>query len=631
MQPQQTDLDTDIETPKFGNFEAPKRAIPEPGAPKFQFAGQPEEKTLEQWEATPKMEVAKQAASNLVPSAINAIKAVPEAIINYEQTGQALKQIGSGVASKVQGYIDDRYRWHDPSVQRQTPEEKQSREALLNAMLEPYQSVGGFKKAIATDPFSVLTTASIPLTYGGAGAVKAGEILGKSSATAGKVLQGVGKTAEGLSYAVDPVKAGMGLTGVAYERAGLPAVKKLAEASSGVPAESMELAYQAGRTGTPAIRDAFNTYAKGLGNPVDFSRVTAKAAKDLRAAQIADWASNKQTYMQQMTADVPLQPVFDAIQQQRNQLANASLSVGPHRQALTLLSNLERKMININNLPAGHPLKRIESLDKIKQDLYDLSQTLRVRSSQNAAYAVHSGVIQAINDVSPEYGQIMSNYQRIVDGTQNIARTLGVSDKVAANAELSKFLMQQKTPDGRLLIEQLAQYDPRIPYMVAGASINNALGSPSSWGRFLVEGGGLGLLSTLSNPLSAAAWATSVAAGRTLGSPEAVSQIPYLAGRVAGSPVGTAGRAIGEAAEASRQAATGVLTRKEAAEQEYPEVATYGDRTQRASGGRITAEGLINAAERAKKDIGKSTETLLKQDDSTVAHALEVANRQIED
>ena len=51
----------------------------------------------------------------------------------------------------------------------------------------------------------------------------------------------------------------------------------------------------------------------------------------------------------------------------------------------------------------------------------------------------------------------------------------------------------------------------------------------------------------------------------------------------------------------------------------------------RATGGRVTAEGLVNAAERAKKDIGKSTETLLKQDDSTVAHALEVANRQIED
>jgi hypothetical protein len=50
----------------------------------------------------------------------------------------------------------------------------------------------------------------------------------------------------------------------------------------------------------------------------------------------------------------------------------------------------------------------------------------------------------------------------------------------------------------------------------------------------------------------------------------------------------------------------------------------------RATGGRVTAEGLVNAAERAKKDIGKTTETLLQQDDTSVAHALEIANRNLE-
>lgn len=51
----------------------------------------------------------------------------------------------------------------------------------------------------------------------------------------------------------------------------------------------------------------------------------------------------------------------------------------------------------------------------------------------------------------------------------------------------------------------------------------------------------------------------------------------------------------------------------------------------RATGGRVTAESLVSAAEQAKKDINKTTEMLLNHDDTTVAHALEVANRQIED
>jgi len=64
----------------------------------------------------------------------------------------------------------------------------------------------------------------------------------------------------------------------------------------------------------------------------------------------------------------------------------------------------------------------------------------------------------------------------------------------------------------------------------------------------------------------------------------------------------------------------------------YP---SYEDRTPRKSGGRVgsdhsaAADQLVRAAERAKKELGRSTEPLLSQSDDTVAHALEVANRSI--
>ena len=64
----------------------------------------------------------------------------------------------------------------------------------------------------------------------------------------------------------------------------------------------------------------------------------------------------------------------------------------------------------------------------------------------------------------------------------------------------------------------------------------------------------------------------------------------------------------------------------------YP---SYEDRTPRKSGGRVggdhmvAADQLVRAAERAKKELGRSTEPLLSHSDDAVAHALEVANRSI--
>jgi len=59
-----------------------------------------------------------------------------------------------------------------------------------------------------------------------------------------------------------------------------------------------------------------------------------------------------------------------------------------------------------------------------------------------------------------------------------------------------------------------------------------------------------------------------------------------------------------------------------------------GGRVGRKAGGRVgghefAADQLVRAAERAKKDLGRSTEPLLSQSDDAVAHALEVANKSI--
>jgi hypothetical protein len=67
----------------------------------------------------------------------------------------------------------------------------------------------------------------------------------------------------------------------------------------------------------------------------------------------------------------------------------------------------------------------------------------------------------------------------------------------------------------------------------------------------------------------------------------------------------------------------------------YGAPSVLAEREGRKSGGRVggdhaaAADQLVRAAERAKKELGRSTEPLLNQSDDAVAHALEVANRSI--
>jgi hypothetical protein len=205
---------------------------------------------------------------NLLPSAKNALLALPEAVINYEQTGQALKQLGEGAVSKAKGVMG----------YEQSPEQKEQDEALLNAMVEPYTSVAGFKKALYNDPFSVLSMAAIPLTMGASGAEAGAAKLGQL-ASAGSKLASVGEkaaaaTAKGLSaasYAVDPLKAAIGTTGALGDY--LAQGTKLGVAgASGVPVYSLEKAYEAGAAPSPAVKQAFNSFATGSGDPVVFSQ-----------------------------------------------------------------------------------------------------------------------------------------------------------------------------------------------------------------------------------------------------------------------------------------------------------------------------------------------------------------------
>ena len=72
------------------------------------------------YSAMPWSQVVEKGVNNLLPSAWNSVKSVPQAIYNYQDTGRAIGQIASGAASKAEGLFS-----------QQDPAQKAQNEAAL--------------------------------------------------------------------------------------------------------------------------------------------------------------------------------------------------------------------------------------------------------------------------------------------------------------------------------------------------------------------------------------------------------------------------------------------------------------------------------------------------------------------
>jgi len=601
------------------------------------------------YENMPTEEVLSLAAKNLLPSAKNAIVAIPSAIYHYEDTGQALKQIGEGAVSKAKGALG----------YEQKPEEKTKNEALFNAMVEPFTSVAGFKKALATDPFSVLTTAAIPLTGGASGAEAAAAKLGQIG-SAGSKLAAVGEkaanvAAKGLtaaSYAVDPVKSTLGAAGALTDYAS-KATKLGAAASSGVPAYSLERAYGAGSSANPAIKQAFNTFAVGAGDPVAFSQRASKAVDALKSEASADWLNSRGALTGANKTDIDFKPIYDAIDQGRDLVGK---NVYPSNQAAhQALDTIYLEAIYRESMPSGSPERTLEGFDAwkrlVQQQINQMPHSASV--DKQAVQGVHAGIKKAIDSVSPEYQELMDQWSSVKDNLQNIA-SLGTNSRTAANNELARFMKAQKTPQGQQLIEQLAEKDPLIPYMVAGSTLHSAGANGISGlvekvsapfhiynlGHQLVNGDWKGLLA-----------ATGMAAGQGIvQSPRLMGKAAYGLGSVAGS---LPGRAVGAASKELPTFASGTapaIINLEKAEKKEDPYASFLEspteptprkaggsvgRIRRASGGKVgmdvkpLVDRLMSLADQAKKATDNNTKPLLNAPDETIVKALRVANQAI--
>lgn len=582
----------------------------------YRLPGTPESPYEKDWGKASWEEVGKGFKEEFLPSVGRGIMAIPQAIMNPSETGAALKQAGTGIASKVRGAMGA----------QQEPEQKAQDEAVINAIIEPFTSVAGFKKALATDPYSVLSVMAIPVSGGAAAAGTGAKALGTAS-LAGKALRGVELAGKGAAMTMDPLYGAVKGVGAAYEGIAKPALKSAAAAQAGVPKASLELAYEAGKTPDVAMKTAFNTFAKGQGKAEDFSQAVSKASTQMRNAEIADWAADKSNVLA-LKQVVPQQPIVDAIQEARTMIGPRNLAIGPAADAHMKLDQLERMMRNRFNAPISSKARTLEGFDQLKRTLYEMGEREPSGMVSDAIKKVNAGVRDAMGTVSPQYVELMEKYQLLNDKLKTIKKSLATGDNVSAVRELNAFIRGMDDVEKGRFIAELAKYDPRIPYMVAGASLNQAAGHPSNWSKTLTFGqlANLGAGVYSGNPTHMIGAIGGMAAQRLFLNPEAIGSGAYTAGRIA-----RGAEAVGEAIPAAIGPAMAGAARilPEQLSRIQNEELMQSVREGRATGGRVS-DRLVAEVDRAKKRINNQTEELLKTPDSNVAQALEVANRHLE-
>ena len=569
-------------------------------------------------------DVLKQGASALPGDFIEQAMAIPRAVANPGAAWEGAKSIARGAGSQLGVYQDD------AATRAQD-------EAAAGAAVAPYSAMwqairhgdtASLKQQLMEHPAG-FALAMAPVAGGGAG------VLGKAAgaAEAAGAAAPVTASLSGASKALGAVGTGLNMadpvfdTTQALSKIGGPAAKVGMSWASGKPVSEFTDAFQRGKEGGLPL-ETFNDFATGRQGAPELSAMASKAVKAAKNDEIARWAASKQGAVEANKGPVPLINTGRALREQWDKMGDPALAFSPdaHNKFLAAWDTIAAH----NQLPANHPAASIPGIDLMKQRIYDLAESERSNPElRNALLSVHQAVGQDLRAHAPVYGDLMDRYQGLQDNFNTLAKTLGTGDKTSATAEMRNFLKAQKSPNGRNLIDQLAQQNPMLPHAVAGAAFKSGAGD--AWGlnlRNILEATGVAHGFVTGNPWTAAGAGAAAIFGH---SPWLQRTLPTAAGVAS-----RAAPAIGNAYTGARNAAQAVQRAAPPQKEESPsvhELVVHPSRPAHARGGRVAHQHLVDRlfrhVERAKREEKAHTSSLLEQPDSAVAKALNVAQASI--
>lgn len=471
------------------------------------------------------------------------------------------------------------------------PETKAQREAVADSAFEHFNYLTDkdeFWKRLAEDPLSIALDASLFAPAIGAAGRAAG--LGKAATAAQKVAS----LGDPLNVAVQGAKlATKGVTRPVGAVAAYPGA-----VAAGVPINALRVAGQTGRSADPAARQAFKSVMTGTMEPRDVARATVDAMQEKTRAVSNYYASKKRSLTTQ-----PL-PMGDI----RRALDDAMLAANRYgtrggTAVVDVLNRMDAKIRAYENHPNPAARTAVE-LDLLKRDLRDMADELKP-SERGAVSSIPNSVRDTISRVDSTYAQMMDYWQDWMRQMRDLQSTLGTGDRVSETARLARLMSTMKSGDKMNLLKQLKD-TPSGKYlaeMIAGLAFRDIM--PPAY-----QGFGLGLLGTA-----------------LTGGPHGLAAVAAASPRLAGMTQYGLGRVEG-AVNAIPKSPPGVSQ----ALYQIGQQNAAGGRVERKTGGRVgvdhekLADGLVRAAEVAKKSISKGTEALLDLPDNHIASALQKAN-----
>ena len=522
-------------------------------------------------------DVAMGAATSFIPSAVEFGKSLVHPIMHPIETGQAIGALGKGLYSKAAGAFGAE---QDPTQKAET---EAPVEALKKHFVDRYGSVESAKRTFATDPVGFLADVSTPLTLGGSFAARAPGVIGK-----------VGQITQKAGSVIDPVSATASAAAAIPKVTAIPAFWK-----SGTSFRSMSDAAKAGADLNPT----FWQHMTGQGTPQDVVKAVQDGVSQIQKQASAEYLAG----MDAIKAAKPLDytNVLNTLDAQKGRAYTAG-GIQKNEAAAAAIKEMDNKIAEFyfqKQHPTAHT---ITDFDELKKALDDIAFRYKGEPVAHGAITnVRKAVYNTIADADPRYAQIMENYSQTADLVKELSKDLLGPNSNTVATRMRKILKDQdKATKGRLL-EELAKINPDIPYMIAGQELSQLF--PQGIRGALTSAGaiyGAGPLGAMTVPLM---------------SPRVGGGMQYGLGAVTGVP----GQVEKRIPAPVRAGAYGAGEATRALEEERPE---------RRAGGRIgsgIAESLMRAAEKAKRELGKETETLLNAPDEHIAKALDIAKRHI--
>lgn len=511
--------------------------------------------TAEDYEAMPWTEVAGRAVTNLPSSFLQTGMGLVQAVTSPVETAKAIGQAGYGLGSMAYGALGG----------EQDPQEKERNEALARAMMEPYTSVGGFKKELAENPVGPL---SMLLPAGGGAAVKGGQLIGKAGRLAsgvpavsktvsgiGKGVEYLGKSAEMAGYAVDPASAVVG-TGRVAAKYGPELATTFQSIMTGTPDVVFEKAFEAGAargknygvdaSGKPItadqIRNEFNNFYSGNGNVVQLSKDIEDVVGKIKNDFSNEWIATRGQITGASNAPIDYSNIFSTLDEAW--VKDYGGKPGTKTRAFTkeraALDDAEGLILEYASSPPGAGKNNLAGLDELKRALWaKASDTSLSNTEQNVYKTAHAAVRKTLEDISPEYAQHMDSYQLFLDELNTIKKTMGAGQSVDANTQLARAIKRGfELPGGQSIMEKVAEVNPKIPFQIAGAALgNNKIGL-----RQVVAGSAAGSATLgpavmyaihTQDPIAIMATIPAILGGAIASSPQAMGRTSYGVGRAA--------------------------------------------------------------------------------------------------